>query len=197
MLMPDTENSKNVANVAKLPIKQAVKVLKNGGLIAYPTEGVFGIGCDPLQLSALQRVIEIKQRDASKGLIIVSAEFSHLENFIEPLDLLTRERLLATWPGAVTWIVRAKPTLPELLTGGRETIAVRVSQHPVIVSLSQEFGGPIVSTSANYSGQPACTTATAVRQALGEKIDLLLDAPVGGQQGATPIFDAASGNRLR
>ena len=194
MLMQDTEHTQKVA---ELPIQRAVSTLKNGGLIAYPTEGVFGIGCDPLQQPALQRVVEIKQRDAGKGLIIVCAEFSQLEPFIEPLDSATQQRLLATWPGAVTWIVKANPSLPALLTGGRDTIAVRVSQHPVVAEITRQFERPIVSTSANYSGQAACTSAAAVRQTLGEKIDLVLDAAVGGQQGATPIFDAATGKQIR
>lgn len=194
MLMPETQYTKKSP---ELPIKEAARILKAGGLIAYPTEGVFGIGCDPLQLSALQRVIDIKQRDASKGMIIVSGEFSQLKNYIEPLDSTTRQRLMETWPGAVTWIVKARSSLPELLTGGRNTLAVRISGHPVVAAITREFGQPIVSTSANYSGQAACTSATAVSQTLGEKIDLVLDAPVGGQQGSTPIFDAATGNQIR
>lgn len=194
MLMPNTEHTHKVA---QLPIDEAVNILKDGGLIAYPTEGVFGIGCDPLHPAALQRVVEIKQRDAGKGLIIVCAEFEQLDNFIEPLNAAKQERLLATWPGAVTWIVKANPSLPALLTGGRDTIAVRVSQHPVVAQITRQFERPIVSTSANYSGQEACTSAAAVRQTLGEKIDLVLDAPVGGQHGATPIFDAATGKQLR
>lgn len=194
MLMQDTEHTQKVA---ELPIQRAVSTLKNGGLIAYPTEGVFGIGCDPLQQPALQRVVEIKQRDAGKGLIIVCAEFPQLEPFIKPLDSATQQRLLATWPGAVTWIVKANPSLPALLTGGRDTIAVRVSQHPIVAEITRRFERPIVSTSANYSGQAACTSAAAVRQTLGEKIDLVLDAAVGEQQGATPIFDAATGKQIR
>ncbi len=190
-------SSTEISDELQPAIRQAVDVLKSGGLLAYPTEGVFGLGCDPTDLRALQRVIEIKQRDASKGLIIVAAEFSQFSDFIQPLDPIQADRVLPTWPGAVTWIVEARPALSELLTGGRKSIAIRVSQHPVVAALCSGFGGPIVSTSANFSGQPAATTAQAVTDTLGSHIDFVLDAPLGGQQGATPIFDAASGKQLR
>lgn len=186
-----------ISKEAQSGVEKAITTLRYGGLVAYPTEGVFGLGCDPLDTSALQRVVDIKQRDAGKGLIIVGAEFSQFDEFIEPLDEASRERVLPTWPGAVTWVVEARPALPDLLTGGRKTIAIRVSQHPVITALCSGFGGPIVSTSANFSGQPAATTAQAVTDTLGSHIDWVLDAPLGGQQGATPIFDAASGRQLR
>ena len=117
-------------------IPKAVDVLNKGGLIAYPTEGVFGIGCDPLNREALQRVVDIKQRDAGKGLIIIAAEYAQFADFIEVPDIELEKRLQASWPGAVTWIVNAMPSLPSLLTGGRSTIAVRVSAHPVVAALS-------------------------------------------------------------
>ena len=178
-------------------IAQAVKVLENGGLIAYPTEGVFGIGCDPQNETALARVIAIKQRDAAKGLILVADQLEQLTAFVQPFTAEEYKRIAPTWPGPVTWVVRAKPDVSSLLTGGRHTLAVRISDHPVVQSLCRSFGGAIVSTSANLSGQPACLSAAQTKVQLGEKIELVIDAATGEHQGASTIRDAATGERLR
>ncbi len=178
-------------------IAQAIELLKNGGLIAYPTEGVFGIGCDPQNEKALARVIDIKQRDAAKGLILVADQLERLAAFVQPFSAEERKRIEPTWPGPVTWVVRAKPAVSPLLTGGRNTLAVRISAHPVIQSLCSTFGGAIVSTSANLSGQPACLSAAQTKAQLGEKIDLIIDAATGEHQGASTIRDAATGKQLR
>jgi len=190
-------------SVASLPeeldhtIDEAVDALRRGELIAYPTEGVFGIGCDPLNPDALGKVIEIKQRDAEKGLIVVARDLDQLRALIKPLDSALEQQLMSSWPGPVTWVVDARDSLPELLTGGRATLAVRVSAHPVIIALCERFGKPIVSTSANYSGQPAATNVAEVRAMPGSMISVIIDAPLGGQAGATSIIDAKTGKQLR
>lgn len=178
-------------------IKDAVAVLESGGVIAYPTEGVFGLGCDPNNNTALERILQIKQRDAAKGLILAASELAQLMAYVEPLDKVVQSRILPTWPGPFTWIVPARPDTPKTLTGGRNTLAVRVSDHPVIRALCSSFGNAIVSTSANLAGDPPCLSAAETQLRLGDHVDLVINADTGNNKGATAIMDAQSGERIR
>ena len=178
-------------------IKEAVAVLESGGIIAYPTEGVFGLGCDPANTGALERILQIKQRDAAKGLILAASELNQLLPYVEPFSDIVESRVLPTWPGPVTWIVPAKTDTSSILTGGRKTLAVRVSNHPVITALCGSFGQAIVSTSANLAGDPPCLSAKETQTRLGEHVDLVIHADTGNHNGATKIMDAASGERIR
>ena len=100
-------------------IKKAAKIIRRGGIVGYPTEGVFGIGCDPQNDEALQRLIDLKQRDANKGLIIIAANRSQLEPFISMVKESIEKRLNASWPGPVTWILESSKNASPLLTGNR------------------------------------------------------------------------------
>ncbi len=177
--------------------QQCSTLLHNGGVIAYPTEGVFGIGCNPLDENAVERIVNIKQRDAAKGLILVAATRDQLEPYLQPFTPVEEQRVDSTWPGPVTWVVRSRESVPDLLTGGRPTLAVRVSDHPVVNAICKAFDGAVISTSANFSGQPPCTNAKETANHLGELLDLIVDAPVGGLAGATEIRNIADGKRLR
>jgi len=172
-------------------------LLRAGGVLAYATEGVFGIGCDPCHGAALARVVALKGRSAAKGLILIAADqeqaFRHA--CVPPDEVLAR--LGATWPGPVTWVLPARPGLSPLVTGGRDTVAVRVTAHPQAAALCRAFGGALVSTSANRSGRRPARTALAVRRALGGAVDAVLPGRVGGAAGPSTIRDAASGEVLR
>jgi L-threonylcarbamoyladenylate synthase len=180
-----------------LRIDQAARIILDGGIVAYPTEAVYGLGCLPLLDSALERVVALKQRDAGKGLIVVAAAIEQLE----PLALLPGgeigQRMRATWPGPVTWIVPARPGLPRLLTGGRPTLAVRVSDHAIVQRLCRRSGSALVSTSANRSGQLPARSALAVRRRFDGAIDWVLAGPLGTAARPTEIRDAATGAVLR
>jgi L-threonylcarbamoyladenylate synthase len=180
-----------------LHIDRAARIIVNGGVVAYPTEAVYGIGCLPLDAAALARVIAIKQRDASKGLIVVAADSAQLAPLAELPGGTRGRELHASWPGPVTWIVAAKPGLPAALTGARATIAVRVSAHPIVRRLCLRCGSALVSTSANLSGRPPARSALALRRALGDRLDYVLAAPLGAAARPTEIRDAASGRILR
>lgn len=184
-------------NLLNEAVNTACEWVKRGGLIAYPTESVFGIGCDPQNNTALERLLDAKSRDASKGLILVASRIEQLADFIAPLAQDVQARIEATWPGPVTWIVPAANRLSPLLTGNRPTLAVRVSAHPVVQQLCRQLEHPIVSTSANLSGEPALTTASSVVETLGTTIDFVIDAPTGGDEKPTSIFDALTGEQLR
>lgn len=179
-------------------IGQAVVALKAGSVIAYPTEAVFGLGCDPTNPSALQRVIDVKGRDTHKGFILIASSQCQLRDFIAPVSAIQQNTLDAHWPGPVTFVVPASHRYSNtLLSGYRDTLAVRVSTHPIVMQLCEQFGNAIVSTSANLSGQAALRSAQEVRAALGAKLDVIVDDSVGTLNEPTKIFDLRSGERLR
>jgi L-threonylcarbamoyladenylate synthase len=177
-------------------MRPALLAVAGGGVIAYPTEAVFGIGCDPASRRAVARVVALKQREASKGLIIVGATLGQIEPFVQFPDQAVRERVLATWPGPNTWVLPARSGLDPLLTGGRATIAVRVTAHPPTVALCLA-AGPLVSTSANRSGRPAIRESLRCRVVLGRLIDAIAPGEVGRLAAPTTIRDSLTGAVLR
>ena len=134
-------------------IAEAARIIRLGGVVAYPTEAVFGLGCDPEGKAAVERLLQLKHRSADKGLILIAAEFPQLTPFIAPLSDELRKQVLATWPGPVTWVLSAAPHVPPLLRGRYSTIAVRVTAHPIATRLCQYSRMAIVSTSANIAGR--------------------------------------------
>jgi len=180
-----------------LRIDQAARIIVQGGVIAYPTEAVYGIGCLPLNEAALERIIRIKHRDFRKGMIIVAAEIEQLEGFAIFPSGEIGERMLSDWPGPVTWVVTARPEVPPLLTGGRSTIAVRISDHPIVRRLCDRTGSALVSTSANFSGRRPANSALKARRALGREVDYILTGPLGKQTKPTEIRHFRTGEILR
>lgn len=175
----------------------AVAAIKNGDIVAYPTEGVFGLGCDPANTDAVTRLLALKQRDADKGLILIASDREQLTPYIGTLTDAIEQKLANTWPGPVTWILPCREDTPSLLSGGRTTIATRITSHPPAVLLCEQCGHALVSTSANQSGQPACTSAQQVEALFGDKVSYTLRQPVGDLTGPTPIFDGITGKQLR
>ena len=178
-------------------MKEAVRCLKEGGIIAYPTEAVYGLGCDPLNEKAVRRLLALKERNWEKGLILIAADFAQLEPFLEPLSSILRKRVFAKWPGPVTWLLTAKSTVPYWLRGQSSKLAVRVTAHAKVCELCHEWGGALVSTSANLSGQAAATTAFDVEHIFAEKIDYIVSGAVGKRERPSEIRDALSNTVLR
>jgi L-threonylcarbamoyladenylate synthase len=177
-------------------LKQAVRTVRHGGIISYPTESVFGLGCDPLRLDAVVRLLELKQRPAAKGLILIASEVEQLLPFVLPLEPSYRDRVLGSWPGPVTWLLPARPETPALLRGAHDSLAVRVTAHPLAAALCRACGHALVSTSANRGGRPPARTTLAVRRRFGEEIDYVLPGEAGGAP-VTEIRDARSGAIVR
>ena len=168
-------------------VEQAVAVLKAGGLILYPTEGVYGIGCCPEQSEAIQKLLRAKNRASDKGLILVASELSQLNPFIAPLNASDTRRVMESWPGPVTWLLPAAPNANPLLTGVFKTQACRVSAHPTVQALCRAFNGPIVSTSANMAGQaPALTALSALEQC--PMVSGVVEGEIGELKGPTTIL---------
>lgn len=178
-------------------IKTAATIIKDGGVIAYPTEAVYGLGCDPTNLAALQRLIDIKKRAVDKGLILIASNQMQLSPFIAIPDVQTRALMSEHWPGPVTLVVPSKPSTSPLLTGGRTTLAVRVSSHRVVQALCEACGHALVSTSANLSGHEALRQSTEILALLGDDIDAVVDGDLGELDKPTMIIEASTGVIMR
>ena len=180
-------------------IEEAAEVIRSGGIVAYPTEAVWGLGCDPFDEGAVHRLLAIKQRPVEKGLILIAATLEQLTPLIDvaavPTDRLAD--VLSSWPGPYTWVMPATAQAPRWITGQHRGIAVRVSQHPTVVGLCQAYGGALVSTSANLSGQPAVSDYDALDPALLEPVDATVPGQTGGLARPTAIRDALTGQALR
>lgn len=172
--------------------------LQNQQVIAYPTEAVFGLGCDPDSEYAVKTLLALKQRPWEKGLILIAADYTQLTPYIDDNVLSERQRamMFASWPGPVTWVVPAKQQTPCLLTGRFDSLAVRVSAHPLVQQLCRQFGKPLVSTSANLSGQSPCRTVIEVRQQFGDTFPVLA-GDVGGRLNPSEIRDVLTGQLIR
>lgn len=177
-------------------LRQAAAVLHAGGVIAYPTEGVYGLGCRPDEGLAVQFLLDLKQRPVSAGLILVAASLDQLEGWIAPTPQEAR-RLSAAATRPVTWLVTAGPLAPDWITGGQPTVAVRVTRHPVAAGLCLATGLPLVSTSANRRGKPPARSALGARLRFGRRLDLIVGGATGGTPGPTEIRDAGSGRVIR
>jgi L-threonylcarbamoyladenylate synthase len=168
-----------------------------GGVIAYPTEAVYGLGCDPLDARAVRRLLAVKARSETKGLILVAADWAQLEPYVLPLEPGRVAAIRATWPGPVTWLLPARSDTPRWLTGSHATLAVRVTAHPLAAALCRRWGAALVSTSANRGDRRPARTAFGVRRALGADVDYILAGPCGGNPRPSTIRDGLTGAVVR
>jgi L-threonylcarbamoyladenylate synthase len=178
---------------------EAAIVLRAGGVVAYPTEAVWGLGCDPFDEDAVLRLLAVKQRPVDKGLILIAASIAQLDGLAD-WDALPGQRrgeVLASWPGPHTWIVPAAARVPRWITGVHEGVAVRVSAHPAVVALCEAFGGALVSTSANRAAAPPPRKAADLDAELLSAIDGCVSGETGDLARPTPIRDARSGAEIR
>ena len=171
-------------------LQEIVKHLKNQQVVAYPTEAVFGLGCNPNSQSAVENLLVLKQRPMSKGLILIAPSLDFLLPFIDESRLMEEhwQRLTTQYDRPTTWVVPAKTTTPKFLTGDFDSIAVRISQHSAVKRLCEQAGFALTSTSANLTGQPPCHTAQEVKQQFGTDFPVL-DMPVGGAVNPSEIRD--------
>lgn len=181
-------------------IELAVKVLQQGGTIAYPTEAVYGLGCDPKNVSALKNILNTKNRAKEKGLILIAANIEQLKPYILPLKQDIETKLLNSWQdsdNAVTWLVPVDDRTSDYLKGKFDTLAIRVSHHPVVKELCEKFGGAIVSTSANVSNQEAARTAEQVNNIFEHKIDFIVEGEINFNAQPSEIRDALTNKIIR
>jgi len=168
----------------KRPVTRAAEVLKTGGIVAYPTETVYGLAGDTSNDSAIKRLFRLKQRKADRPILILIPSVNDLNQYTDHIPFVATQLMERFWPGALTLIFKASPLVSPLLTGGKGKIGIRLSSHPVAAALAKEIGRPITSTSANISRGPSPRTPDEVVDTFDEGIDLLLDA--GPSLGRTP-----------
>ncbi|HRP72888.1 MAG TPA: Sua5/YciO/YrdC/YwlC family protein [Luteimonas sp.] len=180
-------------------VEEAITVLHRGGLITCPTEGVWGLGCDPFDEAAVLRLLALKQRAVDKGLILVAASAAQLDGLVDwdALPPARREAVLASWPGPHTWIVPVTAKVPGWIRGSHDTVAVRVSAHPIVAALCAGFGDPLVSTSANVAGDPPPLALADLAPRIRDGVDAIVAGETSGLSQPTTIRDARDGRQLR
>lgn len=176
---------------------KAQAIYRQGGLLAYPTEAVYGLGCDPNNAEAVMRLVALKQRSLDKGLIVLAAEWAQLTQWMAPLDEVSLARLKRPSKHPVTWLVPAAKNTPYWLTGRHSTIAMRVTQFPALAELCRQCG-PLISTSANPAGKTPAKTALAVRHYFPkQQIDMIIGGQLGHADRPSQIIDLLSGHVWR
>lgn len=178
-----------------ISVKHAGEILLGGGIVAYPTEGVFGLGCLPDNLDAVRRLLDIKQRDAGKGLIIIASRIGQLDGWMALPDGLT---LPVPDPASpVTWIVPPGERVHPMLRGEHAGLAVRITSNPIAAAICDAVNSPITSTSANLSGRPAARNRFVLRRQFSQRVDYLVPGDCGPAKGASEIRDLRTNEVLR
>lgn len=175
----------------------ALQAIQHGGVIAYPTEAVYGLGCDPQNLPAVQRILDIKQRPAHKGLILIAADWAQVQSYLLPITPTIMARISAPTAHPTTWLLPVNPNVSPLIRGAHHTLAVRITQHPICQKLCTQLGHPLISTSANLSQHEPARSAAEVRAQFGSQLDAILDAPLGNASAPSEIRDALTGTIVR
>ncbi|MDR6937727.1 Sua5/YciO/YrdC/YwlC family protein [Luteibacter sp. 3190] len=180
-------------------VGEAAALLREGGVLAYPTEAVFGLGCDPHDREAFERLFALKGRPATQGVLLIASDFAQVERYIDRAQVpdAVLAQVLASWPGPNTWIFPRSAEVPDWVAGAHAGIALRVTAHEPAAALCRAFGAPLVSTSANPHGEPPARDVATLERYFGERLDAALDAPLGGLDRPTVIRDALSGAMIR
>ena len=178
-------------------LQSAVHALHQGQIVACPTEAVWGLSCDPDNDEALAHLMRLKQRDPAKGVIVVAASIDQLQPWLFGLPLELHAPLVASWPGPNTWLVPDNGRSHALVRGAHQSVALRVTAHPVMQALCNAFGGPVVSTSANRAGEPPAMTAEEVSALFGDGLGAVIHGELGDNPRPSTIRDLASGQVLR
>ncbi len=176
-------------------IKKAARILQSGGVIAYPTEGVFGLGCLPDEFEAVSRVLAIKERDPALGLVLIATDIRQLDGWIEAPGKLPALKSSSDKP--VTWVVSATSEVPYWIRGEHPGLAVRFTTHPVAAALCDAVDSALVSTSANRHGRPPARSPFVLRRRFGALVDYIVPGECGPASGPSEIRDLASGKVLR
>ncbi len=177
------------------PLRRAARILRSGGVVAYPTEGVFGLGCLPDDFAAISRVLAIKHRDPALGLVLIASDIEQLDGWMELPGKTSKLKSTADKP--VTWIVPATDEVPYWIRGEHAGLAVRITAHPIASALCDAADSALVSTSANMHGRPVARNAFVLRRRFGALVDYIVPGECGPASGPSEIRDLASGKVLR
>lgn len=180
-------------------VARAAAALHCGGVVAYPTEAVYGLGCDPYDHTAFERLFALKQRPPTQGVLLIGADFAQVAPWIDlaAVSSSVLDTVQASWPGPHTWILPRRADTPAWIAGAHPGIALRVTAHAPAAALCRAFGAALVSTSANPHGRPPARDVATLRTYFGTALDAVVDAPVGASTRPTSIRDALSGAIIR
>ncbi len=169
-------------------IVESFQIIKDGGVIVFPTQYLYGLGADALNVEAVDKVFAIKQRSYHKPLLVLIPHRQDLKRLVQHVSSAAVHIMNCFWPGAVTLVFKAKDTVPENLTANTGKVGIRMPQHPVALALSKAVGGPLTATSANITGDSGCSTVSDIDLRISNNVDLILDAgPLKGGTGSTVV----------
>ncbi len=184
--------------MAGISVEEAARLLRQGGLIAYPTEAVWGFGCDPFNREAVLRLLRLKRRSVGKGLLLVAAELDQIGELLKPLTAAQIASLRESWPGHNTWLIPDPARLyPDWIRGDHASVAIRLSAHPLVREISLAFDGAVVSTSANLGGETEIRGSAEIETRFGGEIDGMVEGELGGRDEPSAIRDLLTGVRIR
>ena len=178
-------------------LKVAAEVIKAGGVVAYPTEHCFGIGCDPRNTQAIKRILDIKRRKKHKGLILISDQLWRFNQYIRSIPIAHRQEVIDSWPGPFTWLIPARGNVSRWLRGRHNSIAIRVTKHPEARALARMCAMPLVSTSANRATKPVLVTHQEVSRVFKGEIDYVVEGRVGYASAPSTIRNSINGQVIR
>ncbi len=173
----------------KKALDRASKILREGGIVAFPTESFYGLGVDATNPEAIRKLYKLKKRDEDLPLLILIPSFNELSRYTISIPIQARIIGKNFWPGGITMVFRASPILPAELTAGMGKVGIRVSSDPIANRLSQAVDFPITATSANFSGTPPSTRADQVAELFGNDLGLILDSGVTEGKNASTVID--------
>jgi len=165
----------NLSSQVALQVDRAIEILKAGGVVAFPTDTVYGLGGDAFNIEVAERIYEVKQRPRHLPLPILLADLTQIASVVGSVSGIARFLMRCFWPGGLTLVLQKKDSLPDIITAGGNRVAVRIPDHIVPLTLIREFGEPVIGTSANISNKPSPVTAEEVEQQLGSRIDMVID----------------------
>lgn len=186
-----------MSHLALLDTAAAAEQLLAGKVIAYPTEAVYGLGCDPANEAAVRKILAIKGRHESAGLVLIASDYSQLQPWIGETEERLVQRALATWPGPVTWLFPRAPGVPDYVAGSHKTVAVRITAHQPSRELCTAFGSALISTSANFTAARPARSFAEVDESFGHQIAGVLEGSLGDGEKPSEIRDLESGKVLR
>ncbi|HYQ72579.1 MAG TPA: Sua5/YciO/YrdC/YwlC family protein [Gammaproteobacteria bacterium] len=178
-------------------IREATRRIAAGGIIAYPTETIYGLGCDPFNGAAVLRLLALKRRAIEAGLILIASHFGQIEYLLASMPPATRKHVMSPCARPVTWVLPCLPTVPDWIRGNHDSLAFRLTTHPIAAGLCHRLGGPLVSTSANMHHRPPATGPLSVRKAFHGRLDYVLHDPAAAANRPSEIRDGMTGAILR
>lgn len=178
-------------NPGEKEIQEAALLIRQGGVVAYPTESFYGLGVDPGKEDAVDRLFQVKDRQREQAILLLISSTDAVDHLVTHVPPAARKLMDAFWPGGLTLVFNASDEIPRAITAGTGKVGIRISSHPVAAALVRAAGGVLTGTSANLSGKPSCRSAQEVVQQLGARVDMILDGGITAGKSASTVLDVS------